>query len=181
MTDHSDNKLFRDAIKGITPLKQDRIEPHREKPKPVPASRDADDRDVMDSLLSDHVIEDVDTGDELLFKRAGIQTTVMRKLRRGQYAIEAELDLHRRTVDQARDLLAAFIQRAQLDGKRCVRIVHGKGYGSANKLPVLKNMVNSWLQQRNEVLAFSSATPQDGGTGAVYVLLSRKYPGPKTS
>jgi len=173
MSENDDSKLFKNAIKGAKPLKQDSIEPHRDRPKPVPVSREADDREVMDSLLSDHVIEEVETGDELLFQRPGIQHTVMRKLRRGQYAIEAELDLHRRTVVESRQLLAAFLHNAQRDGKRCVRIIHGKGHGSEAKLPVLKNKVNSWLQQKNEVLAYCSAIPCDGGTGAVYVLLAK--------
>lgn len=168
-----DTELFREAVSGVAPLKQDRIEPHRSKRKPVPESRIQDDRDVMDSLLSDHVSEEIETGDELLFQRPGIQNTVMRKLRRGQYTIEAELDLHRKTVDQSRQLMSSFIDSAQKNGQRCVRIIHGKGYGSEGKLPILKNMVNSWLKQKNEVLAFCSALPNDGGTGAVYVLLAR--------
>ena len=173
MSENDDSKLFKNAIKGVKPLKQDSVEPHRDQPKPIPISREADDREVMDSLLSDHVTEEVETGDELLFQRPGIQHTVMRKLRRGQYAIEAELDLHRRTVEESRQLLATFLYNAQRDGKRCVRIIHGKGHGSVAKLPVLKNKVNSWLQQKNEVLAFCSAIPNDGGTGAVYVLLAK--------
>ncbi|MBE9515813.1 MAG: Smr/MutS family protein [Proteobacteria bacterium] len=177
MSEEDDNKLFKDAIKGVTPLKQDNIAPHRNKPKPRPVSREADDREVMDSLLSDHIIDEVETGDELLFQRPGIQHTVMRKLRRGQYAIEAELDLHRRTVEESRQLIGSFLHNAQLDNKRCVRIIHGKGHGSTGKLPVLKNKVNSWLQQKNEVLAFCSAIPSDGGTGAVYVLLAKHKTG----
>lgn len=168
-----ESRLFREAMNDVAPIKQDRIDPHREKIKPVPVSRIQDDREVMHSLLSDHVSEEIETGDELLFQRAGIQNTVMRKLRRGHYAIEAELDLHRRTVDQSRQLINEFINTAQLQGIRCVRIIHGKGYGSEGRLPVLKNMVNSWLKQKKEVLAFCSAVPNDGGTGAVYVLLKK--------
>ncbi len=169
----NERRLFRHAMRGVTPIKQDRIDPHRENKKPVPASRIKDDREVMDSLLSDHISEEVETGEELLFQRPGIQHNVMRKLRRGQYAIEAELDLHRRTVDQSRQLINVFINTAQVQGIRCVRIIHGKGHGSEGKLPILKNMVNSWLRQKKEVLAFCSALPNDGGTGAVYVLLAR--------
>jgi len=114
-----------------------------------------------------------ETGEELLHVRPGLQQTVIRKLRRGQYAIEAELDLHGATVTQAREAVDEFLGAARERGKRCVRIIHGKGHSSVGKMPVLKGKVNSWLRQKDEVLAFCSARPNDGGTGAVYVLLKR--------
>ena len=95
----------------------------------------------------------------------------MRKLRRGQYAIEAQLDLHGNTVPEARERVSTFLRDMQTQGKRCVRIIHGKGKSSEGKLPVLKGKVNAWLQQWDQVLAFCSARPNDGGTGAIYVLL----------
>ena len=169
------DNLFRDGVKGTRPIKQDRITPYRQGRRPVPEKSLEDDQQVMDSLLSDeYEPADVETGEELLFRRSGIQNTVMRKLRRGQYSIEAELDLHRKTSPQARELLSRFLTNAALQGCRCVRIIHGKGLGSAGNVPVLKNKVNSWLRQKDEVLAFSSAIPRDGGTGAVYVLLKRQ-------
>ena len=105
--------------------------------------------------------------------RGGLQQRVLRKLRRGQFAIEAELDLHGYIVPEAREALAVFLRDAQLTGKRCVRIIHGKGLGAEGRLPVLKIKVNSWLRQKDQVLAFCSTRPQDGGTGAVYVLLKK--------
>ncbi|GMR21215.1 MAG: hypothetical protein BMS9Abin36_1814 [Gammaproteobacteria bacterium] len=166
---------FHEAMAGARPLKQDRITPHSTPRKPIPEQKYRDEREVMDALLSDdYAPDEIESGDELLFKRPGIQNHVMRKLRRGQYVIEAELDLHRRTVDEARELLATFLYQAQQQGRRCIRVIHGKGYGSAGKLPVLKGRVNSWLQQKDEVLAFCSAIQRDGGTGAVYVLLKKK-------
>lgn len=166
--------LFRKAVGKIRPVRQDKIHPHRQRRKPVPDQTLRDQQEVMRSLLSDeYEPSEVETGEELLYTRPGLQYTVIRKLRRGQYAIEAQLDLHGATVAQARERVNAFLNSARLQGKRCVRIIHGKGNTSAGKLPVLKGKVNSWLRQKDEVLAFCSARPNDGGTGAVYVLLKR--------
>jgi len=113
----------------------------------------------------------LETCDELLFSRSGLQHKVLRKLRRGQYAIGAELDLHGCTVVEARNLLVAFLNSCRHEQIRCVRIIHGKGNRSLQRQPILKGKVNYWLQQRDEVLAFCSARPVDGGAGAIYVLL----------
>jgi len=140
----------------------------------VPEQTRRDQREVINSLLSDEYDSaEIETGEELLHVRPGLQQTVIRKLRRGQYAIEAELDLHGATVTQAREAVDEFLGAARERGKRCVRIIHGKGHSSVGKMPVLKGKVNSWLRQKDEVLAFCSARPNDGGTGAVYVLLKR--------
>jgi DNA-nicking Smr family endonuclease len=166
--------LFREAVGEVRPLKQDRRAPHRDRLKPVPRQSLLDQQAVLASLLSDnfHPAE-VETGEELLFARPGLQRTVLRKFRRGQFAIQDELDLHGRVVDEARELVSTFVRDAQQRGYRCVRIIHGKGLSSAGKLPVLKGKVNGWLRQKDEVLAFCSALPAHGGTGAVYVLLKR--------
>ena len=168
-----DKSLFRKAVSGTRPLKQDHKSPHKPRRKPVPLQRHRDEQDVMASLLSDDFSPDIETGEELLFVRTGIQERVLRKLRRGQFAIEAELDLHGYIVPEARQAIAVFLRDALLAGKRCVRIIHGKGLGAEGRLPVLKIKVNSWLRQKDQVLAFCSARPQDGGTGAVYVLLKK--------
>ena len=171
----NDEQLFRELNKDARPLTQDRAHPFRVRRRPIPEQSRRDEHEVMDSLLSDDYIpHEVETGEELLFSRGGLQHKVMRKLRRGQYAVEAELDLHRLTVPEARERLAQFLVNAQAQAQRCVKVIHGKGLGSAGGLPVLKNKVNSWLRQRNEVLAFCSAIAADGGTGAVYVLLKRQ-------
>jgi len=172
-SDDDDRSLFRKAMGGVRPLKQDRRTPPVRRRKPVAAQRRRDEEEVLASLLSDEYQPDVETSDELMFTRPGLQQRVVRQLRRGQIAIEAELDLHGHTVPEAREALARFLRQAQANGRRCVRIIHGKGLGAAGKLPVLKVKVNSWLRQRGNVLAFCSARPQDGGTGAVYVLLKR--------
>ncbi|MBD3669260.1 MAG: Smr/MutS family protein [Gammaproteobacteria bacterium] len=169
-----DIALFREAVKGVQPLSHDKVEPHRSPPPPRPVQRERDAEQVMQDMMSDEMdVAEVETGEELLFHRPGLQTTVLRKLRRGQFAIEAELDLHGMRIPDARNAIALFLGNARSRGLRCVRIIHGKGHGSFQKLPVLKNKVNAWLRQRDEVMAFTSARSVDGGTGAVYVLIRR--------
>ncbi|MBI3899017.1 MAG: Smr/MutS family protein [Gammaproteobacteria bacterium] len=172
--DKDDPALFRALVGKVRRVKQDRVAPHRPKRKPIPEQSQRDAAAVIQSLLSDDYEPDaIETGEELLYARPGLQHSVMRKLRRGVYAIEAELDLHGRTVPEAREQLDAFIRDMRGLGKRCVRIIHGKGRSSEGKLPVLKGKVNAWLRQKDEVMAFSTAIPRDGGAGAVYVLLRR--------
>ncbi len=166
---------FPDAVGEVRRLKQDRVAPPRKRRKPIPEQTLRDQREVVSSLLSDNYEPaEVETGDELLYARPGLQHNVLRKLRRGQYAIQGQLDLHGNTVAEARERVAAFLYDMQMQDKRCVRIIHGKGKSSEGKLPVLKGRVNAWLRQWDQVLAFCSARPNDGGTGAVYVLLRRK-------
>jgi DNA-nicking Smr family endonuclease len=107
----------------------------------------------------------------LTFARAGVRIQVMRRLRRGLYPTEEELDLHGLSQTAARDRLADFIARSRDAGLRCVRIIHGKGYRSGARGPVLKTAVNLWLRRHTDVMAFASARPIDGGAGAMYVLL----------
>ena len=112
------------------------------------------------------------TGDGVLsFQRAGVRTQVMRRLRRGLYPIDDELDLHGLSQSAARNELADFIARSRDRGCRCVRIIHGKGYRSGARGPVLKTAVNLWLRRHLDVTAFVSARAIDGGAGAMYVLL----------
>ncbi len=172
--DDDETNLFRKTVGKIRPVKQDKVPPHRQPRKPVPEQTLREHKEIMSNLLSDEFEPaEIETGDELLFTRPGLQHSVVRKLRRGQYAIEAELDLHGATVVQAREAVLSFLKNATDQDKRVVRIIHGKGNTSEGKLPVLKGKVNSWLRQKKEVLAFCSARPNDGGTGAVYVLLKR--------
>ena len=116
---------------------------------------------------------DVESGDELSYRSAGVQDTVYRRLKRGTYHFGAELDLHGLRVEPAREAVREFIVACRERNIRCVRIIHGKGLGSDNRGPVLKQWVDGWLRRRSEVLAFCSAQPRHGGTGAVYVLLRR--------
>jgi DNA-nicking Smr family endonuclease len=177
MGERDDNarSLFRQAVHGTRLMKQ-KEQPKlvTPKPRPVAQRRKQDEEDVMASLLSDEYSpEAVEVGEELIFCRPGVQTRVFRKFRRGDYAIEAELDLHSLKVPEAREQITKFLRECRAKDKRCVCIIHGKGFGSLAKVPVLKQKVNDWLRQKNEVLAFCSARPNDGGSGAVYVLLKR--------
>lgn len=171
--EEDDNKLFHETMRGVK-----RLEPHgraalpRRRPRPMPRQRvPDDDRAREEMLIVDKEDAEVETADELYFVRSGLQHSLLRKLRRGQFPVGAELDLHGMTVEQARQALAWFFGDCRASGVRCVRIVHGKGLSSLGRKPVLKSRLNGWLQRNEEVLAFCSARPADGGTGAVYVLL----------
>jgi DNA-nicking Smr family endonuclease len=173
-----DKQLFREAVADAAPLAQQRVSPHRDPPPARPIKREEDELQVLDDMLyGDIDPAELETGEELLYCRSGLQHSVLKKLRRGHYATEAELDLHGLRVDEARQALTAFLHDALSQRLKTVRIIHGKGHGSLHKQPVLKGKVNHWLRQRSEVLAFCSARPVDGGTGAVYVLLQRSRPG----
>jgi DNA-nicking Smr family endonuclease len=115
----------------------------------------------------------VEFGEELRYLRPGIQSKTLQKLRRGQFPIEGTLDLHGLTAEEANNRLRNFLQHSLAAGRSAVRIIHGKGYGSAGRQPVLKTKVNQWLQEAGAVLAFCSARPENGGTGAVDVLLRK--------
>lgn len=166
--------LFRRAVADVVPLPpSDRADPGRPRPKPQARQRLADERQVRVDALADpwDCEAAVSTDEELYFARPGVPAAAMRKLRRGGWVIRAELDLHGLTGDEARMALAGFLDRCMLEDRRCVRVIHGKGYGSKHRLPVLKNKVRHWLAQREDVLAFCQARTADGGAGAVIVLL----------
>ncbi|MBU2641860.1 MAG: Smr/MutS family protein [Gammaproteobacteria bacterium] len=166
--------LFRRAVADVVPLPPgNRANLTQQRPKPIPRQHLADEAQVLVDALADPWDWDaaVATGEELFFARPGIPTAAMRKLRRGGWVIKGELDLHGHSGDEARVALAAFLNRCMLEDRRCVRVIHGKGHGSKNRLPVLKNKVRHWLMQREEVLAFCQARTVDGGAGAVVVLL----------
>jgi DNA-nicking Smr family endonuclease len=167
----TDLELFREAMRDVRRLSSST---HIERPKPAPKARfmRADQREVLrESLLPVTDPALLETGDELSFKREGIPDTVLRKLRRGEFVVNAELDLHGMNAADARAAMKDFLLDALSSRVRCVRIVHGKGRRSGPKGPVLKNLVNRWLRQIDAVVAFGSARPNDGGSGAVYVLL----------
>jgi DNA-nicking Smr family endonuclease len=174
--EEKDHDLFRAEMEEdrVVPLKApNQAALSKAKPKPIPIKRIEDDLAVPGELLKDTSgwDDDIETGDLISFLRPGLPGDVMRKLKRGQWIIQANLDLHGATVDQARDSLARFLAHSRHAGLRCVRIVHGKGTRSANNVPLIRNKVRLSLSQRDEVLAFCDAAPGDGGSGAVWVLL----------
>jgi DNA-nicking Smr family endonuclease len=127
---------------------------------------------VLEESLASNPEAESDTGEDLSFRRTSIGLPVFRKLKRGEISVRDEIDLHGFTAVEARVALYEFLSDAGLAGMRCVRVIHGKGRGSGPRGPVLKHVVNHWLRRMDDVVAFASARPVDGGTGAVYVLLA---------
>jgi DNA-nicking Smr family endonuclease len=169
-----ERNLFQRAAGKVQPLaRHGRVHHAPEPVAPIPAQRQLDDERVLKEAISDEfdaaTLLEVD--DAMSFRRPGVGIDVARKLRRGYWSIQAEMDLHGFRTDDAREALAAFLRDAVRQGLRCVRVVHGKGLGSPGKTPVLKGKVQSWLVQKNEVLAFVQARADEGGAGAVVVLL----------
>ena len=167
-----DGELFRRAVGKVDPVKAGRpAAPKRKPPKPTPRSRLADERAVLaESLLPPPPDADIESGEGHEYKRPGVQDAVLRKLRRGTIRVDAELDLHGLTRDKAHAELLEFLMLSRAAGARCVRIIHGKGHNSGNRGPVIKQSLRSWLR-RDEVLAYCSAPPAQGGSGATLVLL----------
>lgn len=169
-----ERNLFALAVRPVLPLRKVAPQPiERPRPSPRPLQRERDEAAVLRETLSDdfNVETLLDTDDALSFRRPGIGPEVVRKLRRGVWAIQAQLDLHGLRRDEAREQLSAFVREADRHGLRCVRVIHGKGHGSPGREPVLKDKVKSWLAQKSEVLAFTQARAADGGQGALLVLL----------
>ena len=172
---HADRTLFVRAAGKVEPLRQRqrRVNLAPEQPAPVATQKQLDEQRVLHEAISDEfdagTLLDVD--EALSFRRPGVGTDVTRKLRKGGWSIQGEIDLHGLRREEAREELAEFLREAHKRGWRCVRIVHGKGLGSPGKTPVLKGKVHSWLVQKNEVMAFVQARGDEGGAGAVVVLL----------
>ena len=167
-------ELFRRSIGDVKPLPPSgKAGAKPSHPAPVPHQRIADEQAALQESLSDEFTPEtlMDSDAALSFARQGIGPDVLRKLRRGQWVIQSQLDLHGMRTDEARIALADFLREAGKRGLRCVRVIHGKGLGSVNKEPVLKNKVRNWLVQKDEVIAFCQARPIDGGAGALVVLL----------
>ena len=168
-----DTALFREATRGVRPLEHDRrVAPSR---KPAPAARFT--RAGRTAILDETSTVEPDDpslagGEVASFARPGVQRSVLLRLRRGQYRVQAEVDLHGLTERQAKQVLHGFLADALQRNARCVRIIHGKGLRSGPRGPVLKAMVTSMLRRSSQVLAYVSARGADGGTGAVYALLA---------
>ena len=171
-----ERELFSTSVGAVRPLRRappPPPPPARPPAPPVARQRALDEAAALaESIAGTLDVESLlETDDGLSFRRPGIGVDVVRKLRRGVWALQAEIDLHGHRRDEARAAVSEFLHAAARRGVRCVRIVHGKGLGSPGKEPVLKSHVKHWLAQRAEVLAFTHAKPEDGGHGALIVLL----------
>lgn len=169
--------VFAHAVGPVKPVKAaPKAAPTTPRPAPEPRQRELDEQAALREALSDEV--DIETllltDDGLSYRRPDIGIDVLNKLRRGQWAIQGEVDLHGLRRDEAREALSGFIRQAHSQGRRCVRVVHGKGHGSPGKVPVLKAKVQRWLAQRREVIAFAQAPGPQGGAGALVVLLGSR-------
>jgi DNA-nicking Smr family endonuclease len=170
----SERDLFIRAAGKVQPMpERRRVVLKKDPPSPKPMQYQLDEQAVLIEAISDEfdVGTLLDVDENLSFRRPGIGIDVARKLRRGDWSIQRQIDLHGLRRDEAREKLSFFIREAFKQGIRCVRVVHGKGLGSPGKAPVLKSRVHSWLVRKNEVLAFVQAKPADGGGGALVVLL----------
>jgi DNA-nicking Smr family endonuclease len=171
---HAERSLFVRAAGAVQPMRAHRrVHLAPDQPAPLALQQQLDDQRVLLEAISDEfdagTLLDVD--DALSFRRPGIGLDVTRRLRRGDWSIQGEIDLHGLRREEAREALATFVREAHRRGWRCVRVVHGKGLGSPGKTPVLKGRVQSWLVQKSEVLAFVQARGDEGGAGALVVLL----------
>ncbi|PKO53899.1 MAG: DNA mismatch repair protein MutS [Betaproteobacteria bacterium HGW-Betaproteobacteria-20] len=176
MTNSNENEenLFSEAVKDVRPLPDNNRTIHSvKKPKPIPKQFIQDEQQALVDSLSDHYIPayELETGEEMLYLRDGHSPDILRKLRRGHWVIQANMDLHGLVSDEARLYVASFISDCKKRSIRCIRIVHGKGLGSRNREPILKQKLRGWLMQKDEVIAYAEAKKQDGGSGAVIVLL----------
>lgn len=174
MSSVDDHTLFAQAVKDVRPLaRYERIEPVVVKPKPVPRKSVHYEQHAIADGLSDHFIPafELEANAALAYLAHGHSPDILRKLRRTHWPIEAAIDLHGMISDEARLYVASFISDCKQRGIRCVRIVHGKGLSSRNQAPVLKNKLRSWLMQIDVVIAYVAAKKEDGGDGAVIVLL----------
>jgi DNA-nicking Smr family endonuclease len=171
--EEGDRGLFREAVRDVVPIKApNRVEPFRRPLPPVAAKRREDERAVLDELVRlASTDEDIELEDDGMFLRPGLPREILRKLRRTHWVIQDHLDLHGLTSEEAVAQTAAFLADCKRRGKRCVRIVHGKGLRSPGREPVLKRRIRKLLTRRDEVLAFVEPRAIHGGSGAVVVLL----------
>ena len=171
----AERAIFQATVGKVQPIPDKGIKHHiTPKPPPVPTLSQNDEQEVLkESLSDDFDVESLlETDESLAWRRPGLGIDVVRKLRRGVWALQKQLDLHGLRTDEAREALGQFLREAQIKGWRCVRVVHGKGLGSPGRQPVLKDKVRRWLVQSDRVLAFVQARGDEGGAGALVVLLA---------
>ena len=163
--------LFHAAMRDVSPLPvSDKIARQNPTTPPLPHKHHRHDEPSQDKL-SDHIAVTIDAGDAWSYTQPGVSHQTLRRLRRGYWKIQEDLDLHGFTRDHARQQLNNFLDVCALKKFRCIRIIHGKGLSSKDREPVLKTRIGNWLMQRPDVLAFCQAKPEDGGGGALLILL----------
>ena len=170
----AEQELFKRAVGFVKPITVNpRVSLKNEPTPPIATQQIKDDQSALRESLSDEfdVASLLDTDDALSFRRPGIGTDITKKLRKGDWSVQAQVDLHGLRREEAREHLSAFLKESIKSGLRCIRVIHGKGLGSPGKTPVLKAKVQSWLVQKEEILAFVQAKPTQGGAGALIVLL----------
>lgn len=167
----ADAELFRKAVSDVKPLPQKKL--HVPAAVKKPRRRTGVEPAPLIHTLEIDDVTPLGSGDLMEFARSGIAPRTLTQLRRGNMPPTATLDLHGYQAKPAQLALHEFLHRCAAQGERCVRIIHGKGRGAQDATPVLKSIVNHWLREQSQVLAFCSAPPNDGGAGAVYVLLKR--------
>lgn len=169
-----DLDALQNAMKGVKPLTQRKIRLRSSIKKPLNIPREDEawfqfnENNNLDAVVSEEFIA---------FKQSGVSNKTLRKLRKGQYNVEATLDLHGLSVEEARKTVYEFLHQCLADKRRVVLIIHGKGRHSQK--PILKNKLNHWLREVNVVLAFCSASVSHGSRGAIYILLKRTDLGEK--
>jgi DNA-nicking Smr family endonuclease len=169
-----DLRLFEQAVGPVRPVASKRTESARARPLPEPVQSQLDEARVTDDLMRS-VIDpaQIEVGEELSYLKDGFSPQLLRQLKRGQFSIADEIDLHQMTANVARTAIKLFLDENKREDRLCVKIIHGKGLRSRAQGPVLKRLVDGVLRQRADIIAFASAKPAEGGTGAVIVLLRR--------
>ena len=168
------DETFLSAVKDVNPLKvkSKTIDVSAKKPKPIPRKLIEDENKVlMDSLSDEYISPEYDFDENTSYLRSGHSPDIVKKLKKGFWAVQGTIDLHGLVSEEAKEYVVNFIHDCKRKKVRCIRIIHGKGYGSVNKEPVLKKKVRNWLCQKDEVIAFAEAPKHDGGSGVVLVLL----------
>ncbi|MDT8409797.1 MAG: Smr/MutS family protein [Wenzhouxiangellaceae bacterium] len=174
-SDGDDLDSFRSAVGEVRRIRSSRAESRPEPARPEPKMREADEKSVLDELSAYPAADEfVETGEELLWHRPGLQKRVLSRLRRGHWRVQDEIDLHQMNIEAASRSIRIFLDQAQASNRRCVKIIHGKGLRSGPAGPRLKTLTARVLSRHPLVMAFASAPPPDGGTGAVYVLLKNR-------
>ncbi|ALQ50755.1 Smr/MutS family protein [Nitrosomonas ureae] len=173
--DEDELSLFLAAMRDVAPLPaSDKIVSRGIKVSPFPRKNKSEENATSENVLTDNIVVEIEAGDEWSFVQPGMPHQTLRRLRRGYWRIQDDLDLHGYTRDEARQALSVFLDFCAQQKFRCVRVIHGKGLSSKNREPVLKTRVGNWLMQRTDVLAFCQARPEDGGGGAILILLKTK-------